>query len=61
MTPQICLNIRIDSNTLDHNPINSYFQQKKKEKEKTNYCLANLKLVATVRSANEANNLRRWI
>ena len=35
MTPQICLNIRIDSNTLDHNPINSYFQKKNKKKKQT--------------------------
>ena len=58
MTPQICTNIRIDSNTLGHNPINSYFQNKivKKKKKKKNYCLAHLKLAAAVKSAIEA----RW-
>ena len=56
MKPQVCTNIRIDSNTPDHNPINSYFQNKivKTKKKKKTYCLAHLKLAATVKSAIEA-------
>ena len=54
MTPQICTNIRIYSNTPDHNPINSYFQNKIVKKKKKNYCLAHLKLSAAVKSTNEA-------
>ena len=54
MGPQICTNIRIDSNTLDYNPINSYFQNKIVKKKKKIYCLAHLKLSATVKSAIEA-------
>lgn len=53
MTPQICTNIRIDSNTPDHNPINSYFQNKIVKKKKI-YCLAHLKLAAAVKSTIEA-------
>ena len=54
MTPQICTNIRIDSNTPD-NPTNSYFQNKiVKKKKKKIYCLAHLKLVAAVKSVIEA-------
>ena len=53
MKPQICTNIRIDSKTPDHNPINSYFQNKIVKKKK-NYCLAHLKLSAAVKSTIEA-------
>ena len=53
MKPQICKNIRIDRKYTDHNPINSYFQNKIVKKKK-NYFLANLKLAAAVKSAIEA-------
>ena len=54
MKPQICTNIRIDSNTPNHNPVNSYFQNKIVQKNKKNYCLTHLKLAAAVISAIEA-------
>ena len=55
MTPQICTNIRIDSNTPDHNPTNSYFQNKIVKKKKI-YCLAHLKLAAAFKSVIEAQH-----
>ena len=56
MTPQICTNIRIESNTPDHNPSNSYFQNKIVKKKI--YCLAHLKLAAAFKSVIEAPTTR---
>ena len=59
MTPQICTNIRIDSNTPDHNPINSYFKNKIVKKKKKIYCLAHLKLAAAFKSVIKARQLEK--